>query len=214
MTTQDRAVLGINKRSAPKVLAGSKAIYNGLLGHPQIFTACNPTLPVLLTQIQALDSAQQAAATRGKGLVAVRNKASADLYASLESECTYVRTLSIASPEQAATIILAAGMKVATFATRTKPVIGAVLGSAPQSVVVRANVTALLGAAQAKSKHRFFNWAHTEDGGKTWSATTQTNVATTTFTNLASLVVHGFRVCVTVGTVTQPWTDMVTLLVP
>jgi hypothetical protein len=214
MKTRIRPALGIARKNAPHVLAGGKAIYNAMLGHAEIFTACNPPLPTLLTQIQALDSAQQAAATRAKGLAAVRDQCSAELYTSLQAERMYVQSLSDASPEQATTIILAAGMKVATIPVRNKPVIGAALGSSPHSVVLRANVTALVGAAVAKTKRYFFNWSQTEDGGKTWSTPTQTNEAMTTLTNLTPVTVHGFRVCATVRSVTGPWTDMVTLLVP
>ena len=214
MNTRLRAVLRINKHCAPLVLAGGKTVYNGMLGHPDIFTACNPSLPTLLTQIQALDIAQQAAATRGKGLVAVRDERSSALYTSLESERTYAQTLSDANPEQATTIILAAGMTVATAPVHIKPVISAVLGSSPHSVVLRANVTALVGPLAARNRRLFFNWTHTEDGGKTWSAPTQSNVARITLTNLAPMTIHGFRVCATVQSVMGPWTDMVTLLVP
>lgn len=214
MRTRIRAVLGIRKCCAPQVLAEAKAVYNGMLGHPDIFTACNPPLATLLTQVEALDAAQQAAATRTKGLVAVRDARSGNVYTSLESERAYVQFLSDESPEQATTIILAAAMKVATIPVHIKPVLGAALGSAAHSVVLRANVAALVGPAVAKSKRLFFNWSHTEDGGKTWSTPTQTNGATSTFANLTPVTVHGFRVCATVRSVTGPWTDMVTLLVP
>ena len=213
MSNQARPALGFTKKQVPPLLAGGKEIWNGMSNHQAIFTAPNPTLSVLQTQIQALDTAQQNAATRGKGLAALRNQSAEVLYISLQLELVYVRSLCIASPEQALSIIQAAGMKVAGIATHPKPVLGAVLGSTPQSVILRANVTALVGKSVARSKRLFFNWSRTEDGGKTFLAMPSTPLARTTMTGLAPLIVHGFRVSVTTPSGTTPWTDMVTILV-
>ena len=61
------AVLGLQKRNFPLLLARAKAIYNGLSGNPALFVTPNPSLATLQARIQAFDQAQQTACTRAHG---------------------------------------------------------------------------------------------------------------------------------------------------
>ena len=205
-----RVSLNVNKYNAPAVLALAKAIYNALIADPTQFPSPVPALPVVLGQITAVETAQQAVATRARGTAAVRDAKLAVLVTSLEGLQTYVQGLCDASPEQALSIVTAAAMIAKKPPIRSKAELAAKLGAAMGIVRLDANRKLLTGKT---SKRFLFNWEYSLDGGKTWVAAPATPLANTEIGGLPPLTVVFFRVSATVGTVVGPWSQSVALLV-
>jgi hypothetical protein len=168
-------------------------------------------LATLLTQIQDLDTAEQATKTGTKGTVPVRNAKRAVLVTTLESLRMYVQSLSDANPEQSAAIASAASMAVAKLPLHAKPVLQAKLGASSGTVILIANATLLVG--RGVRKKATFNWESSADGGKTWTAVPSTPLSSTTVAGLTPLTTYAFRVCVTVSKVVGEWSQAVSLLV-
>lgn len=206
-----RASLNVSKRNVPAVLMVAKSTCNAFEADPKQFPAPNPSVAVLLGQIQALETAQQATSTRAKGTAAARDAKRDVLWTSLESERAYVQSLCDASPEQAAAIITAAAMTVAKTAKHDKPVLRATPGAQPGTASVVANASALVG--RRNSKKVVFNWQISADGGKTWSNGPSTPLARADFAGLASMTSTSFRVSVTVSKTVGEWSQSVTILV-
>ncbi len=164
-----------------------------------------------LALIQALDAAQQAAASRGKGLATLRNTKRDAVWTAMESLRTYVQGLADSmTAENAAALIESAGLLVAGKASFAKPILQAKLTTTPGVVHLIANAKLLLGK---KSRNATFNWTWSSDGGKTWNIVPSTPLADTLIANLTPLTQYQFKVSVTVSRTTGAWTDPVGLLV-
>ena len=206
-----RAVLGLDKSNTLVLLAQAKAIHNALNANLTLFPALSPPLSTLAEQIDALDAAEQAVSTHTKGTAAVRDAKRDILIASLESIRAQVQVIADASPEQAAIIITAAGMKIASSPAHAKPLLAAKLGKQAGSVRLRANASLL--TAGKGSKKTSFNWQYSPDGGKTWISAASTPLATTIVEDLTPLTTYGFRVSVTDSDGPGEWSQAVNLLV-
>lgn len=204
-----RAVLKLKKNNVPVLLAQAKAIHAAMSANQAIFTAPNPPLATLLTQIEALDAAEQATHTKAKGTAAVRNTKRNVLISSLELERAYVQSLADASPEEAVAIIEAASMKVAASPRHAKEVLGAKLGQPPGTVILDANA-GLLGRG---TKQVCFNWLFSTDGGKTWISAPSTPLPHTSITGLPLLTVCSFRVNISDADGPTAWSQAVSILV-
>jgi hypothetical protein len=175
------------------------------------FTAPQPPMATLLSLIQAATAAQQAAATRARGLAAVRDEKITDLASALGSERTYVQTLVDAAPEQAQQIVGLAGMRLVTRKGASKPLLALSIGEPSGIVHASANATLL---KQGRGKRlTFYNWRLSPDAGKTWVAAPSTPVARATFTGLTPLTVYGVQVCITDAAGTTAWSDTATIVV-
>ncbi len=210
-THRVRAVLKLPRSKVATLLAIAKAMYNAFQSNPGLLPQPNPPLPAVQGQIQALDVAQQATSTRAKGTVAVRNAKRVVLVTSLESWRMYVQTLCDANPEQAESIIAAAGMAVGKVPLHAKPVLGAKPAATSGSVVLEANANLLVG--RGVKKRAAYNWQYSADGGKTWTNAPSTPLASTTIEGLTPMTVYSFRVSATVSKTVGAWSDAVTLLV-
>ena len=212
MATMPRlhAVLGLQRRNFPQLLARAKAIYNGLSGNSTLFVTPNPSLATLQARIQAFDQAQQAAGTRAKGAAAARDLKAGELITSLETARTYVQELADGSPEQAAVLIEAAGMTVGQGREYSKPFLQAMQRQPSSPVHVIANVGALTANT---SGGVFFNWQYSGDGGKTWSTAPSTPQGDTYVTDLTPMMTYSFRVSVTDTKGPGAWSQDVALLV-
>jgi hypothetical protein len=204
-----RAVLKAKKTNILFLLMLAKAIHAGFSANPTLLPSPPVQLAVLLDLIQKLDDAQQNLKKIG---AAARNVARDALYTALESLRMYVQELcdAGATPEQAAALITAAGMKVALVGSHPKPVIGVKLILPAGSVAVSANAGLLCKSGKKKT---FFNWQFTTDGGKSWNGVPSTPDAHTTIANLPLLTVCGFRVSITDTAGAGAWSEMVTILV-
>jgi hypothetical protein len=207
-----RAVLNLDKKKIPAVLSLAKAIYTGMGANPTLFPSPNPPLPTLLSEIQTLDTAQQAVRSGTKGLANTRNVKRDALVTSLENERMYVQTLCDANPDEAVALITAAEMAVGKAPTREKPVLKVKPGAASGSVDLAANASILVG--KDVSRKALFNWQYSADGGKTWIGAPPTPFASTQITGLTPAITYAFRVSATVSTVTGPWSPFVSILVP
>jgi hypothetical protein len=211
MNIRVRAVLNLQRKSVPVLLARSKCIYNGLAQNQTQFPAPNPPLPTLLSQIQDLDKAQQATSMGTRGTVIVRNTKVKVLVTSLECEQVYVQTLCDANPPQAVLLIQLAAMAVGKTPSHTKPILQAKLGRSSGMVILTANAGILVGSSG--SRRVTFNWQSSADGGKTWTSAPSTPLATTVFTNLMPLLTYAVRVSVTTSKGTGAWSPQVAILV-
>ena len=201
-------ILGLKKRNYPHLLARAWAIYNAFLAKPALFVTINVAL--LLTKIQALDTAQKAIATKALGTIPARNLAAAALTTSLETARALVQELVDAKPDQATFIIESAAMLSSTVRTFTKAILAATQAQPGGLVHLVANV----GVLTADIKGRvFFNWEYSIDGGKTWIAAPSTPHGDTSLAGLTPMVTYSFRTCVTARNNTTPWSQAVTLLV-
>jgi hypothetical protein len=197
-----------NKSNIPFLLAVLKAMYSGMSTHAQLFTAIPIPITTFQSQIQALDTWQQNVKEKVPGAVAQRTIARNTVYATAETYRAYVESLCADSPEQAAALAQAAGLKLAAASTRAKPILAARGGLQSGEVVLSAN-----GSLLHKGKgQRFFNWQYTLDG-KTFVSVPSTPKTKTTIAGLPALATVGFRVSVTTSAGQQEWSQVVSLLV-
>jgi hypothetical protein len=203
-----RVVLKARKEKVVFFLAVCKAIYTGLLNHPALFPALPVALPLLLSQIQAVESGQEAVRTRVLGAAATRNDLVNALASSLETLRSYVESLCAASPEQAGTLAAAAAMHLRAAGTRSKPILAAKLGAVSGLVILAAN----RGLLTKSKKARFYEWQYTLDG-KTFLAAPTTAKARTSIAGLPPLTTVGFRVRVTDTVTVGEWTQVVSIVV-
>ena len=200
-------ILGLKKKNYPDLLARAWAMYNAFLAKPELFITINVAL--LLTKIKALDTAQQAIATKAKGTIPTRNLAAAALVTTLETNRALVQELVDASPDEAAYIIEAAAMFSKRMREYAKPVLAATQSQPGGLVALVVNVAQITTGIKGKV---FFNWESSNDG-KTWTAAPSTPHGNTTFAGLTPGVTYSFRACVTARGKTTTWSDAVTLLV-
>jgi hypothetical protein len=210
--TKPRANLGVKKTNIARLLAHSKIIYNAiLLALATLFLSPPITMPALLVLIEALDVAEQNAATRTKGLAAVRNGKRDTLWTALMTLRVYVQSIAdIALPENAIALIEAAGMVVGRVPIRVKAILAAKLAPAGSGIVhLVANATVLVGKT---AKKRMFNWQWSLDG-KSWNSAPSTPFASTLIAGLTLGTTYWFRVSVTIAKTEGEWSQPVTLQV-
>ncbi|MEI7893950.1 MAG: hypothetical protein WCI05_12725 [Myxococcales bacterium] len=178
-----------------------------MLANEAMFPNPNPALPTLLALLTAYDLSQQATLTKAKGTIAARNAKAQLVISALESEAAYVQGLCDGSPEQAVELIAGAAMFVAASSEHEKALLEAtVVHETPGLVRLVANAKMLLGGS---SKRPTFNWQASPDGGKTINTLQSTPHANTEVPNLPLLADAYFRVSVTLGKVTGPWSQWV-----
>jgi hypothetical protein len=209
-TKKVRVVTKATPNKVPLFLAVCQAILASITAHPTLF----PNLPVLLTllqsQVASLASLQQQTKARVPGASQARDTARDELAISVAAIRAYVQGLCQSSPEQAATLVQAASMKLAASPVRSKPILGAKQGAQPGIVNLEANVTLLSGGK--KKGNRLFNWEYSLDG-KVWVAVPSTPYATTTIAGLTPLTTYQFRVGLTDKSGTGAWSQALSFLV-
>jgi hypothetical protein len=176
------------------------ASYNGAPVDPNTFK----------TQVATLTTWQQQARDRVPGAAAQRDIALAVVATSMELLRAFVEQLCNASPEQAVTLAQGMGMHVSSRPPRAKVPLRVKQGDQPGTVVLYASVSLL---ATGKGG-RFWSWASSIDGGKTWVSAPSTPKSKTTITGLPVLTEVLFRACVTDNKAgTGPWTAPTPFLV-
>jgi hypothetical protein len=174
-----------------------------------------PSLPIsmaaFLLLIQAAAAAQSAAATRAKGLAALRDTKIDALWNAMQTLKTYVAGLaSSLDPASATALIQAAGMVVWEKAAHAKLLLAATY--APATGVVHVSVNASLLVGKRTSKKTTFTYSWSVDGGKSWSAGVTTGYASLDVPGLPAGT-YLFRVFATVGKIPGDPTQSVSLTI-
>src|SRR3954470_13149455 len=102
-----RGVMKVKRRKTDSVTGKAKAMNQGVLDHPTLFTAPNPTVSVIQNQVTVVDQAEVLARTRVRGAAKARNVQLGILVGMLETRVLYVQGIADTSPtpEQAAATI-------------------------------------------------------------------------------------------------------------
>ncbi len=205
-----RAIFGIPKSDAVGVLARAKVMYNAILAAIASFNNLPITMAAFLALVQALDVAQQAAATRTKGLAKARNVKRDVLWTAMDTLRTYVQGLAdTMTAEAGAALIESAGLLVAGIPTHAKAILQPKLTGTQGTVELVANASALIGGTKKKVT---FLWQVSQDA-KSWTSLPPTPLASTLVPNLAPMSTYWFRVSVTISRTTGAWSQPVSILV-
>jgi hypothetical protein len=207
-----RVSLDTTQNKVPAFLVRANTIHDAMSAAASTFTAPVPSMPALLSLIQVATAAQQATATRARGLASTRNGKIVDLANALATERAYLQGLVDASPEQGARIAELAGMRLVIAKRAIKPLLALSLGE-PSGIVRASAHAALLKQGRGAQRATTYNWRFTPDGGKTWIAAPSTPVARTLLTGLAPLTSYGVQACITDTRGSTAWTDTATIVV-
>ncbi len=210
-----RAVFGVEKRDIPGVLIRAMAMYNGFVANALVFSSPTISMVVFLALVQGLSTAQQATKeSKSKAITTTRNTKRDAVWTAMQSLQAYVQGLcDVLSVQAASQLIALAGLEVAGMPAHAKPALSASLTVTAGTVHLAANRTALLAGMAHPNTKLFFNWEMSANGGQTWTALPSTAYASTDVTGLTALTTYSFRVSVTLGKVTQPWSQAVSILV-
>jgi hypothetical protein len=210
-----RAVFGVEKRDIPGVLIRAMAMYNGLVDNASVFSSPTITAVAFLALVNALSQAQQATKeSKSKAITTTRDTKRDAVWTAMQSLQAYVQGLADNLGGQAAAqLIHLAGLLVASVPARSKAVLTAILTVTAGTVHLEACRKALLAGMTKPHTKLFFCWEMSSNGGQTWTALPSTPYASTDVTGLTALTTYSFRVSVTIGKVTQPWSQAVGILV-
>ena len=201
-TSHAIAVLKAPKPVA-KLLAFSKGVLAAITAAKATFPSPTPPTAQLSADIDALDVAETNCKSKAKGTAAIRDEKYKVLMADLHKLVAYVQQVANSSPEQAVSIIEAAGFQ----ARKTGP--------HPKSdlAVTQHTAGSVKAVAKATKGARLYEWQYSTDG-KTWTAAPATTRAKTTIDNLpiGALVTFRHRPVTKDGS-PGDWTAPVTLAI-
>ncbi len=209
--SKPKASFGTEKTNAPGVLARATTMETAITAAAAMFTSLPITMAAFLLLIQAATTAQANAATRTKGLAALRDT-------KIDALWTAMMALKIAVQSQADTLdavaarslIEAAGLLVAKTPAHEKALLTATYVTATSLVHLAVNATLLAG--QRRSRTRTFTWSWSTDGGKSWSPGITTGYASADVPGLGPAS-YQFRVLATVGKTPGDWSQPATLTI-
>ena len=158
----------------PALIVYVQNIIKGLTGNTAIPNPV-PTIAVLTTALDDLQTAETAALVRTKGAATIRNEKRATLVSQLQLLRGFVQTTADASAQNGASIIESAGLAVRKTAVRAPRVFAV----KPGAVTGTAKVIAPSAARRAS-----YEWQYSIDGGKTWMTLPVTLQAKTSVTGL------------------------------
>ena len=209
-----RGVLRVSRQQTVPLVGRAQTMHDKMEGDPATYAAPNPPLATFLTLIENVRQAQLLVPTRAIGAAAARDAARDLLFTAAEMERLYVQTLVDANQSRAVTLIENAGLVVARFPVRQKPLLALDNGPQPGTVLCDANVGLLL-SMEGFTPHRFrcINWAFSVDGGKTFVSAPATPNGKTTLVGLPSLTIVGVKVAVSTAKGAGAWSQVVTILV-
>ena len=203
--------LGVARVNVPGVLARAGIMQAAILLAAAMFPVLPISMAAFLLLIQAAAAAQSAAATRAKGLAALRDTKVDTLWRAMLSLKTYAGGLAGALDAIAATsMIQAAGLLVSQAATHAKLLLSATY--MPATGVVHVSVNASLLLVKRSSKKTTFTFSWSVDGGKTWSAALTTGYVSLDIPALPPGT-YLFRVFATVGKIPGEPTQSVSLTI-
>jgi hypothetical protein len=193
---------------APKqvslLLAVARAIAQGVANNPKLFPNPDPTVAVLNTAIDALETAETSVKAGGKSAVSARNQKRADLLTLLGQEKAYVQKMADADIETASETIQAAGFSVKPVTIRAKRVFGVKQGA------VTGSVDLLAPSAGHRSS---YEWESSADGGKTWQVLPPTLPSKTNVSGLQPGVSYSFRYRPVLKSGAADWSEATSIIV-
>ncbi len=210
-THRARVILDLRRTNYPHLIGRGGDICSGLEGHPSLFLAPNPAVPVLEGYLQDLILAHQDVRDRVGGAAETRLVKANVLVTGLVGAQAYVQgIIDNAPPDQGPMIAKAAGMPIALPPTYVKALLKATQEAPGAPVHLDANVTMLTADVKGKV---YFNWQVSGDGGKTWLSVPSTPHGSTDVTGLTALQTYAFRVSIQSRKGAGEWTDPVTFFV-
>ncbi len=150
-----RAIIDLDKEKVAELSEGAKIIQAKMTASAAIFTAPVPAMPALASLITLFDTAHLNTKST-KAAIAARNFARDNLWSALQSECSYVQQLCDQNPEQAATYIEAAGLKIAGTPAHAKAILEAELTTTPGAVHLIANRSLLVAPGKGSRSAKTF----------------------------------------------------------
>ncbi len=206
-----RATFGTSRRDTPGVVDRARIMYAAFLAAAATFQSAPITMVAFLALIQAVETAQQNALSKGKGTASARNVKRDALWTAMQTLLIFVQSLADGlTAEGAVQVIQAAGLLVAKTTRSTKPILQAKLTTTPNVVHLEANATALKGMKTSKKVN--FNWQWSQDA-KSWVSVTSTPYARTDISGLTPMTTYWFRASATIGAVPGEWSPAVSLVV-
>ncbi len=207
-----RASYGTKKRNVPGVIFRAQAMYDGITGSLSLFGALPVDMAAYLALLTALVLAQQVAVeTKARGAASLRDVKRDLVWTAMEALRVHIQGLAdTVSAENACALIEVGGLLVGGVPTYARLPLTA--RPTPESGVVHlAAHVALLAGKDAVGKCTMFNWQWSANG-TSWNDAGSTPYASTDITGLTPMTTYSFRVSVTVGEVTGPWSQPVSLL--
>ena len=200
-TPRSLAILKLPKGVGP-LIAHAQAIVESMTDNPRLPSPIPPVW-VISKAVTCLQKAEATALTRAKGTVAIRNEKRTMLGSLLQQLRGYVQVAADEDPENAATIIVSAGMTVRKPATLPPRVFSARLGSAPGEVKV---------IAPTAGHRASYDWEYSVDNGVNWLTMPSTLQASTKLEGLTpgTSVMFKYRSVTSKGGVGD-WSAAITL---
>jgi hypothetical protein len=206
-----RAVFGVSQYKISDVILRSQSMSSGFTAHPTDYPSLPLGMPAFQALIANLVDSQQDVSKRTVGMAALRNEQRDLLWTGMNTQRVYVQSLADAAPARAVSLILNAGLLLASVPARTKPLLSLALGKQPGTVLCDANVGLLIGAGSPKpNQGRFLSWEYTLDG-KTFLPAGSTPNGKTVITNLPPLTLVGVRVALTNRSGQGKWSAVETI---
>jgi hypothetical protein len=201
-------VLNVTPDTPVGWLAKGKAVVSGTTTYASMFSSIAGVLGQLASDTAALDTAEAAAADKGKAAITARNAKWRNLKKSLKATCAAVQGVCDAAPdaEHAQAIAVAAAFGVKQKPVRTKPPLG---GRALGNGVVRLYVK----VPGKKGTRAYYEWRMSTDGGATWTSLPGTNVSKTEVQGLTSGQKVLFESRTTVKNIVSAWSQSIGVLV-
>jgi hypothetical protein len=203
-TTTHRTVATLKiPRGILFVVALAKTILQALTGN-SAFPSPDPPLAALQAAIADLEAAMAMVQTRARGAVAMRNLKLATVVSLLRQLKAYVQKVADASPEKAAALIQSASMTVQMVTVRARRVFAVKPGTVSGSVVL---------VAPRAGDRASYEWAFSNDGGKTWQEARATLKSRTTITGLQPGGTYLFRYRPVTKAADTDWSQPLSLIV-
>ena len=207
-TNTVEAVLNVAPDTAAGWLAKGKAVGSATTSNASMFSAIASILGQLATDTASLDTAQSAAANRGKDAIQARNARWSIQKKDLRAVRAAVQGLCDAAPDaaHASAIAVAAGLGVKAKPAHIKaPFAGKALGNGVVKLIVK--------VPGKKGARVYYAWRMSTDGGKTWLSLPGTNVSFTLVQGLTPATEVQFSSCTTVKNVVSAWSLAIGVLV-
>jgi hypothetical protein len=203
-----RPTVGLKKTNIPKLITGSKLIQGKFVANATLLANPPITPATLLSQINDVDTANQAMKTDKKAGPARQVKVDI-LWGTLETLCQFVQQLCDAHPDQAGAYIAASGFKESAVGDRHEDVLTAQPTSVPGQVQLKITSSLLQTPKNKKAAKRTHLIRHTLDGGKTYVTDEATANAHALISGLPALTPIGFEVAAKDSSGVSAWSVMV-----
>jgi hypothetical protein len=196
--------LGLNKKTAPQLIADTKSYLQGMTGNPH-FPNPVPVLAQVSANLVVLEASFLAAQTRQKGTVSKMHADRKPLESSLKTLAFYVEIEANKDPEHAETIILSTGM-VLRRSMQLKPKVFTVVQT-KQSGEVVLNMKAIKDACY------IYEMSSDPSVATGWILLGTFNTAKQKKSGLAKMSTFYFRAATVVKNVKSNWSPVISISV-